>query len=43
MKNKAGTKANYSCVQRDKAKCPAVAVLHITSSKIINIIKEHSH
>jgi hypothetical protein len=43
MKNKAGTKANYRCFKRDKAKCPAVAVFHIASSRIINIINEHSH
>jgi glucan biosynthesis protein len=43
MKNKAGTKANYRCVKRYKAKCPAVAVLHIASSRIINIINKHSH
>ncbi len=43
MKNKGGTKANYKCVKRDKAKCPAVAVLHSASSRILHIMHEHSH
>jgi hypothetical protein len=43
MKNKAGTRANYRCVMSDKAKCPAVAVLHIASSRIINIISHEAN
>ncbi len=33
LKNKEGTLANYRCVKRYKANCPAVAVLHIASSR----------
>jgi hypothetical protein len=43
MKNKEGTQANYRCVKRYKANCPAVAVLHIASSRILHILHEHSH
>ncbi len=43
MKNKAGTQASYRCVKCDKAKCPAVAVLHVASSRIIHIMNENSH
>jgi hypothetical protein len=49
MKNKGGTKANYKCVKRDKAKCPTIAVLHSASSRMhehtheANILEETAH
>ncbi len=37
------TKAYYKCVKKDSAKCPAMAVLHIASSKIVAVMHEHVH
>ncbi len=42
-KNADGTKAFYMCVKKNSAKCPAKAVLHIASSKIVAVMHEHVH
>jgi hypothetical protein len=42
-KNMDGTKAYYKCVKKDSAKCLAMAVLHIASSKIVAVMHEHVH
>jgi hypothetical protein len=38
-----GTKAHHKCVKKDNAKCPAMAVLHIASSRIVAVMHEHGH
>jgi hypothetical protein len=41
--NTDGTKATYRCVKRNISKCPAIAVLHIPSSRIISVTHDHTH
>jgi hypothetical protein len=43
QKNSEGTMAYYRCVKRQLLKCPAVATLNLTTSRIMKVTHSHTH